>query len=78
MGLFPVTIICCVIVYLIDTIFYATGIDIVNAEPKSIPTDGKVYSIDGRYIGTLGVGGFTMDALNKGIYIVGGKRVMVK
>ena len=60
------------------TFNYATGIDIVNAEPKSIPTDGKVYSIDGRYIGTLGVGGFTMDALNKGIYIVGGKRVMVK
>lgn len=50
----------------------------MNAEPKSIPTDGKVYSIDGRYIGTLGVGDFTMDALNKGIYIVGGKRVMVK
>ena len=60
------------------TFNYATGIDIVNAEPKSIPADGKVYSIDGRYIGTLGVGGFTMDALNKGIYIVGGKRVMVK
>ena len=55
-----------------------TGVEMVPADQQSLPQDGQVYSIDGRYLGTLGVGGFTMESLTKGVYLIGGKQVLVK
>ena len=34
--------------------------------------DNKIYTLDGRYIGT------NADGLNKGIYIIGNKKVVIR
>ena len=47
----------------------ATGInDILMDEEWN--TNGRIYSIDGRYVGT------DFNSLNKGIYIVNGKKIV--
>lgn len=47
-----------------------TGIKdaIVETEQKT----NKIYTLDGRFVGT------TTDGLNKGIYIIGNKKVVIK
>ena len=48
-----------------------TGIDGVITEPVvGKPADNRIYSIDGRYVGT------DTDALKEGIYIMNGKKFM--
>lgn len=49
---------------------YTTGIDNVQVSEKS--KDVKVYSISGQYVGN------TTAGLQKGIYIVNGKKIAVK
>lgn len=45
-----------------------TGID--NVEATEAKADGRVYSIDGRYVGN------SIESLGKGLYIVNGRKVM--
>ena len=45
----------------------ATGIDGVAADAEK---NVKVYNVNGQYVGT------SLDALPKGLYIVGGKKVL--
>lgn len=45
-----------------------TGID--NVEAAEAKADGRVYSIDGRYVGN------SLESLGKGLYIVNGRKVM--
>lgn len=45
-----------------------TGID--NVEAAEAKADGRVYSIDGRYVGN------SIESLGKGLYIVNGRKVM--
>ena len=48
-----------------------TGIDGVITEPVvDKPADNRIYSVDGRYVGT------DADALKEGIYIMNGKKFM--
>ncbi len=51
-----------------------TGIEEVKTETKTIPAinDNKVYTIDGRYAGN------SIEGLGKGLYILNGKKVVVK
>ena len=49
-----------------------TGIENVMTESAAAPADGKIYTIDGRYAGT------DKAALDKGIYIMNGKKFVVK
>ncbi len=51
-----------------------TGIEEVKTETKTIPAinDNKVYTIDGRYVGN------SIEGLGKGLYILNGKKVVVK
>jgi hypothetical protein len=46
----------------------ATGIQEIQAVSR--PKDGKIYSIDGRYVGT------DFGKLSRGLYIINGKKVM--
>ncbi|MBR7048994.1 MAG: M6 family metalloprotease domain-containing protein [Prevotella sp.] len=59
--------------------FFLDEVHIVNPNPTAIetiqvanprPADGKIYSIDGRYVGT------DFGALKRGIYIMNGKKVV--
>jgi len=50
--------------------YTATGINNILATEKI--QDGKVYSISGQYVGN------TTNGLQKGIYIVNGKKIVVK
>jgi len=61
--------------------FFLDEVHIVNPNPTAIetiqvvnprPADGKIYSIDGRYVGT------DFSVLKRGIYIVNGKKVVIK
>ena len=45
-----------------------TGIE--NVEAAEAKADGRVYSIDGRYVGN------SIESLGKGLYIVNGRKVM--
>lgn len=47
----------------------STGIDNITSDSNKI-NDGRIYSIDGRYVGN------DMKLLKKGIYIVNGKKVL--
>lgn len=47
-----------------------TGIGQVDTLNEVV--DGKVYNIQGRYLGT------SLEGLDKGVYIVNGKKVVVK
>lgn len=49
-----------------------TGINNVVTDTTAAPTDGKIYTIDGRYVGT------DKAALSKGLYIQNGKKFIVK
>jgi hypothetical protein len=49
-----------------------TDIKVVPADQQSLPTDGKIYTMDGRYVGT------SFEGLPAGAYLVGGKKVYVK
>ncbi len=49
----------------------STGIDTVYAKTGGVAT-GKVYGLDGRYLGT------TTCGLSKGVYVVNGKKTVVK
>ena len=51
-----------------------TGIEELKTEVKTIPAinDNKVYTIDGRYVGE------SLSGLSKGLYIMNGKKVVVK
>ena len=44
--------------------------DIPTAQPVPRATSGRIYSLDGVYLGT------NIDALSKGVYIVDGKKVV--
>ena len=48
-----------------------SGIDTINGGAQAV-AGGKVYSVDGRCVGT------SADGLAKGLYIVGGKKIVVK
>ena len=49
-----------------------TDIMVVPADQQSLPKDGRIYTIDGRYVGT------SFEGLPAGTYIMGGKHVYVK
>lgn len=49
-----------------------TGIEAIAVDAKTIETNSKVYTLDGRLLNTTG----SLDGLRKGIYIVGGKKVI--
>lgn len=49
-----------------------TAIENLDGEDLSIDADSKVYNISGQYVGTL------RDGLSKGLYIVNGKKFIVK
>lgn len=51
---------------------YITGIEAISVDPKTTEINNKVYTLDGRLVNTTG----SMDGLRKGIYIVGGKKVI--
>ena len=48
-----------------------TGIKDVDVDVKN-SADGKVFSLNGQYVGT------SLDNLPKGIYLVNGKKYMVR
>lgn len=50
--------------------YTATGIENVEASEKK--TDGRVYSISGQYVGN------TVEGLSKGVYVVNGKKIVIK
>lgn len=61
--------------------FFLDEVHIVNPNPTAIetiqvvnprPADGKIYSIDGRYVGT------DLSVLKHGIYIMNGKKLVIK
>lgn len=61
--------------------FFLDEVHIVNPNPTAIetiqvanprPADGKIYSIDGRYVGT------DLSVLKHGIYIMNGKKIVIK
>ena len=49
-----------------------TGIEAIAVDTKTSETNSKVYTLDGRLLNTTG----SLDGLRKGIYIVGGKKVI--
>ncbi len=49
-----------------------SGIDNITSGTAASPSDGKIYTIDGRYAGTA------KENLPKGLYIRGGKKFVVK
>ena len=51
---------------------YSTGIEAIAVDTKTSETNSKVYTLDGRLLNTTG----SLDGLRKGIYIVGGKKVI--
>ena len=51
---------------------YSTGIENIVTSTVATPTTGKIYTIDGRYVGK------DKDALVKGLYIMDGKKFVVK
>ena len=55
------------VLYVRKTTTGIQGVEIVNH-----PADGKIYSIDGRYVGT------DLSVLKHGIYIMNGKKVVIK
>jgi len=54
---------------------YATGIRNVL---RSQEEDMKVYSLDGRLLRTAKNGSDALNGLNKGVYIINGKKVIIK
>ena len=50
---------------------YATGVRSVSAA-KDRPADNKVYNLNGQFVGV------DADNVAKGVYVVGGKKVVVK
>ena len=50
----------------------STGIENVVTGTTGSPADGKIYTIDGRYAGK------DKAALGKGLYIMNGKKFVVK
>lgn len=52
------------------TVSPSSGIGIMSSDGKGKTRDGRIYSVDGRYVGK------DMNALKKGIYIVNGKKVI--
>ncbi len=57
---------------LIEDSGMATGIDEVNTSETKIINDGKVYNANGQYVGN------SLKGLSKGMYIVNGKKFIVK
>lgn len=55
-----------------DALGTSTGIDSIVTENSVKPADNKIYSIDGRFVGTEKAG------LVKGLYIQNGKKFVVK
>ena len=51
---------------------YSTGIEAIAVDTKTSETNSKVFTLDGRLLNTTG----SLDGLRKGIYIVGGKKVI--
>lgn len=51
---------------------YITGIQTISVDNKATESACKVYTLDGRLLNTTG----SLDGLRKGIYIVGGKKVI--
>ena len=49
-----------------------TGIDEMEAEDEAVETDNAVYNVQGQYLGT------SIEGLPAGIYIVNGKKILVK
>lgn len=60
---------------------YATGISVTAAGSASDSEPVKVYTADGRLLRTLPAGttvGQAVDGLRKGVYILGGKKMVVR
>lgn len=58
---------------------YPTGIDVVSPDTTKQPNNMNVYTIDGRLVRSCGAGVTAREVLHgleKGIYIVGGKKVV--
>lgn len=58
---------------------YPTGIDVVSPDTTKQPNNMNVYTIDGRLVRSCGAGVTArevLQGLEKGIYIVGGKKVV--
>jgi len=51
---------------------YITGIQTISVDNKATESACKVYTLDGRLVNSTG----SLDGLRKGIYIVGGKKVI--
>ena len=49
-----------------------TGIEAITVDAKTLETSNKVYTLDSRLVNTTG----SLDGLRKGIYFVGGKKVI--
>ncbi len=47
-----------------------TAVKGITSDTTAKPVDKRIYSLDGRYIGT------DMHALPRGIYIIGGKKIV--
>ena len=59
-------------IIMFDYVSDATGIDIPGIDGKTGIGDGRIYTLDGRFVGT------STDGLPKGIYIVNKKKIIIK
>jgi immune inhibitor A len=59
-------------IIMFDYVSDATGIDIPGIDGKAGIGDGRIYTLDGRFVGT------STDGLPKGIYIVNKKKIIIK
>jgi len=55
----------------IQLTYSTTGIDVVNFAGKK-STNDRVYNLSGQYVGN------SLNGLHKGIYIVNGKKIVIK
>lgn len=59
-------------IIMFDYVSDATGIDIPGIDGKAGIGNGRIYTLDGRFVGT------STDGLPKGIYIVNKKKIIIK
>ncbi len=65
----------------VETVANPTGIDGVMSDPRPTAGNGKVYSVTGRLVRTVAPQSplnTAVSGLPKGVYIVGGKKVVVR
>lgn len=56
----------------IDLVYGTSGISDIQTNGVDGMRDGRIYSVSGQYVGT------SKDKLKKGIYIVNGKKFIIK